>query len=347
MKKKTFILTIDYEVFLGNRSGDLQTTLIDPTYRLMKILDKNNSKMTVFWDVLHYYRISELSDKYPELINEKIMIENQIRDLVLAGHDIQLHLHPHWIDTVYQDGKWFPNYKRFSLHKLSTEKIGDDINTIYGCVNMMKNLMEDFIRPLDNDYCVTSFRAGGYLIEPFSLLKEVFLEFGIIFDSSTCPGAYSYKKEYGYDFRKYPKLLNYSFDETPKHIKTKGRFTEFPIYMIQLPFWFRLFKFIHRKFNISKTYSFTGTGVNFETTKPSKFKHIINQIFYNGRIQLSADGHDTYTFKYCITRSPQHAVMILHPKMLNDDSFQCIDKLMKNGTLEFITLHKIIDVIEV
>lgn len=345
MKKKTFILTIDYEVFLGTLSGDLRTTLIDPTYRLMKILGQNNSKMTVFWDIMHYYRISELSDKYPELINEKIMIENQIRDLVLAGHDIQLHLHPHWLDTVYQDGKWLPNYKRFSLHKLSQEKKNDDINTIYGCVSMMKKLMEDFIRRFDNDYCVNTFRAGGYLIEPFTVLKEVFLELGIFFDSSTCPGAYSYKKEYGYDFRNYPKLLTYSFDETPKHINNMGLFTEFPIYTIQLPIWFRLFKLILRKVNISKTFNFTGTGVSFETNKPNKFQNIINQVFHNGRIQLSADGHDTHTFKYCIIKSPKHAVMILHPKMLNDKSFQYIDKLIRKGTLDFITLRKIKDVI--
>ena len=338
MKQKTFILTIDYEVFLGNSSGDIQSTLIDPTYRLMKILKKNNSKMTVFWDVLHYYRICQLSSSHAELLNQKKLIENQIKELVMDGHDIQLHLHPHWLDSVYQDGNWVSDYKRFSLHKLSTVKIGDDINTIYGCVSQMKTLMEDFIRPLKSDYQVTTFRAGGYLIEPFSMLRDVFAELGITIDSSVCPGAFTSVKEYNYNFRHYPALMHYTFNETPGKIDKNGLFTEYPIYTINLPLWFRLSKLIQRKFGSNIKTKFSGNGVNFETVKSNRYQGLITQIFYKGRIQLTPDGLDAPTFEFCVKRSPENAVMILHPKMLKEEVFVVLDQYINSGKMKFICL---------
>lgn len=338
MKQKTFILTIDYEVFLGDSSGDLQSTLINPTYWLMKILKKNDSKMTVFWDVLHYYRICQLSSKHDELLIQKTLIENQIKDLVIDGHDIQLHLHPHWLDTNYDDGKWMPNYKRFSMHKLGNKKDKDDINTIYGCVYQMKNLMEDFIRPLKSYYHVTAFRAGGYLIEPFSALKEALKDFDIRIDSSVCPGSFSSVKDYSYDFRKYPKLLNYTFNKTPRKIDLNGLFIEYPIYTINLPLWFRFSKLIRRKFNNKNLTEFRGKGVNFETVKPNRYISLMTKVLFKGRIQLTPDGIDTQTFEFCIKKSPDNAVMILHPKMLGDEAFVIIDKYISSSKMKFISL---------
>ena len=127
---KTFLLTIDYEIFLGMKTGTVEKSMIESTYKLADILDLNNSKMTVFWDILHYYRLTELENEYPELKNDRKLIDEQISFLTSKSHDIQLHLHPHWLDAEYKDGKWKFRYERFNLHALSEENNPENIENL-------------------------------------------------------------------------------------------------------------------------------------------------------------------------------------------------------------------------
>ena len=138
---KEIVLTIDYELFLGKETGTVRECMIEPTKKLASILDKNESKMTIFWDILHYYRLLELEKIYSELSQDRLLIEEQILDLARRGHDIQLHLHPFWFDAKYENSKWNFNYTRFKLHSLSHENNPNDINTIIGCFSISKRLM--------------------------------------------------------------------------------------------------------------------------------------------------------------------------------------------------------------
>ena len=156
---KKIILTIDYELHLGDETGTVRECMIEPTKKLVSTIEKNGSRMTIFWDILHYYRLLELEKLFPELKQDKLLIEEQILDLAQRGHDVQLHLHPHWLDATYKNGKWNFTYGRFKLHNLSNENRNGDINTINGCISISKKLMEDLIRKVKPDYKVTSFRA--------------------------------------------------------------------------------------------------------------------------------------------------------------------------------------------
>ena len=49
IKKKT-ILTFDYELSLGNDSGTIEKCMIEPTYKILEILKRNNSKALFFID---------------------------------------------------------------------------------------------------------------------------------------------------------------------------------------------------------------------------------------------------------------------------------------------------------
>lgn len=93
------ILTADYELFFGTKTGSVQECMINPTNKLLDILDINNSKMTLFWDVLHYYKLEQYKEKYEHLKADSLLIENQIADIIKRGHDIQLHIHPHWLES--------------------------------------------------------------------------------------------------------------------------------------------------------------------------------------------------------------------------------------------------------
>ena len=334
---KRLILTIDYEVFLGSKTGDLQDVLIEPTYKLMKILKLNGSKMTVFWDVLHYYAICKWIQFYPYLSKEKELIEQQILDLVNEGHDVQMHIHPHWLDAKYVEGKWIFDYSHFSIHKLSSIDDKCDENTIIGCLSLAKNLMESVIRQTKPDYVVRAYRAGGYLIEPFSLLRDAFLKLEIGIDSSVCPDMSNECIPFPLDFRDYPSKVAYRFSNTPRFVDEMGPFVEYPITIFKLSPFFRVKRWIHSKLSKKSGAFLGGKGVVFPHNKLTTW-HKIRQIFGKTTVQLTTDGGDEYIYDYTISNAPDDSVMILHPKMQTDQAFSYLEQLLKDNYVLFTTI---------
>ena len=176
---KQIILSIDYELFLGKDTGSVKSCMIEPTEKLAKYLSVNRSKMTVFWDILHFYKLQELENKFPELKKDRIAIQNQIVSLAEQGHDIQLHLHPHWLDANFLDGKWEFTYERFKLHSLTDSNKTDDINSILGCITIAKNLMEKVGLPSSSSkytlvVAFTKYCCNGPLTLCFILKSGIF-----------------------------------------------------------------------------------------------------------------------------------------------------------------------------
>jgi len=247
---KKILLTIDYEVYLGSNTGTVRECMIEPTKRLMDILSQNQSKMTVFWDILHFYKLLELENEFSELKEDRIAIQNQIIDLVKQGHDIQLHIHSHWLDSTYEDNNWKFIYDKFKLHTLSNIKDSTDINTILGCVTISKNLIEKIVHQVDSSYKVSSFRAGGYLIQPFEDLKYAFLKNDIFIDSSVCPDMINRNNIFSFNFKNYPKNQIYNFERDLSIIDPKGNFTEIPITTYRIPLLMKIY------FTLMKRYKY-------------------------------------------------------------------------------------------
>lgn len=339
-KAKEIILTADYELFLGEESGSVSECMIEPTNKLLSILEKNNSKMTVFWDILHYYRLLELERNFSELKQDRILIEEQILDLASRGHDIQLHLHPHWLDAKYQNSKWTFKYDRFKLHKLSSENNHEDINTIIGCVTISKKLMEDLITKVKPDYRVTTFRAGGYLIEPFEEIKDALLNNVINVDSSVCPHFVNNHGIFSFDFRSYPSKSEYNFEFTPKNISNNGTFIEIPITTVKISVVLNIFFTLLRLIKYSHLESERkGSSVG-EYFKQDRiyFKKLFS--FTHPRInQLTTDNSFKERFSYKIKKVSEYSTMILHPKLLNSHSFKILDQYVSSNTTRFISIQ--------
>ncbi len=358
---KKLILTIDYELFLGEKTGTVRKCMIEPTEKLSLILEKNDSKMTVFWDVLHYYRLLELEKDYSVLMKRRILIEEQILDLVKRGHDIQLHLHPHWLDANYENSKWNFKYDRFKLHTLSNEKRKNDINTITGCIAITKKLIEDLIRKEMPNYKVTTFRAGGYLIEPFEILRDALVENGIKIDSSVCPDLFNDHGIFSFDFRNYPNELKYNFEYSLKNNLKTGGFTEIPITTLRVPTFYNIiFKFI-RKIKYSNlenerqgtgvgnirddtdetengTEENSGIGEYFKPLKINYFKRLLS-LRHPSIEQLTTDSNFKEKYSYLFRKAPQYATMILHPKLLNKHTLSVLDNYVSANKIRFISIQ--------
>ncbi len=343
---KKILLTIDYELHLGAKTGTVRDCMVEPTEKLTSILEKNDSKMTVFWDILHYYRLLEFENKYTELKQDRQLIEKQILDLAENGHDIQLHLHPHWLDAEYKDCQWSFKYNRFKLHNLLDENKPDDINTVMGCVSISKKIMENLIKKVDPDYKITTFRAGGYLLEPFAKIRDALLKNEITIDSSVCPGLYENNKISPFNFRFYPNKSIYNFDLTPKMVVDEGDFIEIPIATIKLSksktIYFKLLRLIKYP---SLEDERTGLGVSdFNATiQKTKIYNFISILFSQQFSQFTTDSNFHERFDYLYQKLPEYSTMILHPKLLNSHTLGILDEYLTKNKMQFITIREFLN----
>jgi hypothetical protein len=340
---KKFVLTVDYELFLGDVTGTVKECMIEPMSKIASILDKNGSKMTIFWDILHYYKLLELETSFPVLRERRIWIEEQLIDMVRRGHDIQLHLHPHWLDAQYQDNKWHFIYDRFKLHSLSLENDPENINTIIGCVTIAKKLMEATIRQTYPNYKVTTFRAGGYLAEPFSAIKDALSRNDIRIDSSVCPGMHNPHHISSFDYRNYPRSLVYNFKLTPKTISETGEFTEIPISTIPLPIVINIFFKVLRRIRypyLEKDRKGVGLADSYEDKTTSATMNLFHRLFTININQFTTDSNFKEKFNYLFKKAPSHSTMILHSKLLNNHTLKILDDYISENKFRFISIQE-------
>lgn len=315
--------------------------MVKPTYKLAEILDLNDSKMTVFWDILHYYRLIELQNDHQALKKDKQLIDEQISFLISKGHDIQLHLHPHWIDAEYEQGQWKFDYRRFSLHALSEEENSGKIDTISGCITITKQLMEKIIRSHAPGYSVKAFRAGGYLIEPFEKLKKSFEYNNIYVDSSVLPGMKNDNQVNGYDFGNYPEGEHYNFNNSPSKLSIGGKFIEIPVTTLSIPVYKNiLFALIRRLKYSDLEKSRVGTGSSESAYKGnSGFKNIFSILTKPKRTAFTTDGNFAERFNYMCRKVKNNSTMILHPKLLNQHTLSILREKLKNNDIKFISIN--------
>lgn len=229
MVAKHFI-TFDYEIFFGENSGSILDSLFTPTEIILNILESAKLKATFFIDVLHYYKIISFKGKYPALEVEARAFKRQIEQMVKLGHDIQLHIHPHWLDALYnpKTNRWEFSYEHYRLHDLTSHS--RDEYSMAKCFSLAKNILVDLVRELDSTYDCTCFRAGGYCILPFKDLRTIFEENGILVDSSILPKSkFAIGQGIEVDFVKTPQFTYWFFSDDPTISQREGKFLELPI----------------------------------------------------------------------------------------------------------------------
>ena len=233
--KKTILLTLDYELY-GNGSGDVFKHMIEPTNRILEIAQKYNLRLTFFFEIVEYWKLKKEWEKGNNMgytQNPVAAIENQLCISYKAGHDIQLHIHPQWVDAVYEDGKWNVNLNDWRLSCYN--RIGE-----YSLLNLFqkgKETIENLIKPIDPNYECIALRAGGYNIQPSYDIVKVMKKTGIYVDSSVYPGG----KETGilsdYDYSSIPFDIGYWFVSDELEKIGKSELVELPIVAFPMNRW--------------------------------------------------------------------------------------------------------------
>lgn len=301
---KKVLLSYDYELFFGERSGTVQNTLIEPTSIILNAMDAAGLKGTFFVDWLMLKYLALENDERAHQDYDRIV--NQLKDIVCRGHRIELHVHPHWVDARYNgDGTWnFEDFTHYSLQSFTEEEVtrmfvdGTD-------------LLTGIAREVDPDYKIVAFRAGGWAIQPFDKVKKGFLEAGIKVDSSVAYGVFAYNKYSFYDFRNAPKADLYRFDDDVCVPSKNGQFIEVPIASYHRAFINKIFDKPTNMFSDKLQFLADGTHYREEDARYVK-EHPLGEKTYLGMLGFRTNPINMIINLY---RQPRNLVCYIdHPK---------------------------------
>lgn len=318
---KTFF-TLDYELFMGEKTGTVDKCLITPMEKLLEVTCKYDIKMTIFVDAAYLLRMSQLLDAEPSLRSDYEKVVANIKALDSMGHDIELHFHPQWLFSDYKEGVWNLDMMHYKL---------SDVEDLEEKFNAAKKLLESIIKKE-----VVAFRAGGYSIQTcnyYCLFKNA----GISYDSSVlrkhkCKSEYQY-----YNYSNIPSKQIYRFGQDICKEDPNGPFCEFSITSVSFSIFFYCFYRIWLKISLRGDKKF-GDGSPIKVTK-SKLS-----IKLRKNVSASFDKFSAPLLPWVLLKSRKVDSLILigHPKNISLKSLQYLDRFLSSykGKLDFYTISE-------
>lgn len=322
MTKVKLFLTFDYELPLGGVAQSYKHSLFEPTNRLLDLAQELKVPLVFFADIICATRFKEWDKEgfYNPFVS-------QLHQALGSGHDVQLHLHPHWLLTKWENGSFLPSEK-FTLGSFVHEPYPFNIEGIID--NSCKELKLICREVLPNYNC-TAYRAGGYALQPHTeIILKTLKNNGILYDSSISRG-YFFKSDVSLvDYRKLPDKANWFLSETGDFSKeASDGILEIPIAskpknLFELP--------TRLKLHAYKSREVENRGRPIHSYKKIPLKDTMKQWFASR--MLTVDNH-TYSLSYLmdilnyhIKKHKNHETVLCsligHPKAMGDYALELL-----------------------
>jgi hypothetical protein len=324
------LLTFDYELFFGSNSGSVEKCLIQPTERLLQLCESYGVKMTFFLDAGYLKRLKEEQQNHESLRTDYEKVAAQIRKIVETGNEIGFHVHPHWERSFFSNGRWdIVTNGAYKLSDFSQDEINEILDVYYETIVELSGA-----KPI-------AFRAGGWCIQPFSLIADKLKSLGIRYDSSVMPGVSFHSNHYAFDFKNAPDKSMYAFEHDECKEEFQGFFTEVPISSQRYtPLFFWKLYVLGRLF--PSRHKMLGDG-NF-LAQPGRKKRSLTESTVN---HVSTDGYfaselESYHQKE-LKVGRDCSVVIGHPKSMTEFSFEKLEGFISKNRnkLRFITFSNV------
>lgn len=311
-------VTYDYELCFGGKTGTAEKCMLEPTYKLMHLARLHQAHFTFFVDVLYLMKLQEYAH-IKTLKNDYEAIKQQLEALVKQGHDVQLHLHTHWINAKYLDGEWQLDLPNYRIHKFTTDEIEKTVNSSV-----------KFLEAITGKK-VFAFRAGGWCLQPFDKLKEAFARNGVSLDSTVFHKGYNQTPTNLYDFRQAPDLDLWKFSDDPVKADANGFFTELPISSCQVSPLFYWKTVLFKKL-FPAQHASIGDGKFLRSNK----KQMLRLLTTASHAVASCDGYRSSllepVFKRFAETNKANFVVIGHPKLMSAYSYEKLESFIYKTT---------------
>jgi len=342
------LMTFDYELPLGGLDGSFSQTLFDPGSKLLALAQNMNVPLNFFADILCYQRFKELGRT-----DFTSPFEKQLQESFSSGHDVQLHLHPHWMETEIEGNKFYPS-GNYGLHCFANRKYPENIE---GIVEKGVEGLSGILQAVGQSYSCVAYRGGGYLLNPATAqILNALYKNGIRIDSSIGKGYFFKSDRSIVDYTNIPDkanwFLNMQGDLKKENIEKSGIF-EIPIAskpkdFFEMPTAFKLKKLAHRA-PINR-----GIMVH-QKPESMGLKEKIKSLLSHR--MLTFDNY-TYSLDYPIKilnhfvkryykSKPIYLCTVSHPKSMGEYSFKMMEHFVKEttalygGEVNFTTYSKV------
>src|SRR5690625_1174101 len=328
------ILTLDYELYFGKQTGSVKQSIVKATDKLLSVLDVYNIKAVFFVDIGFLKRLQEVKTGISQLEEDYTLLTNHLKRLSQDGHDLQLHIHPHWKNSTYQNGSWNIDTEKYRLGQWSEKEIHEIISSY-------KSLLSGFC----TQNHVFAYRAGGWCIQPFNKIKKALMDNEVWLDSTVYQGGFQNDDTHFFDFRNAPDLPKWRFEEDPLQVDESGYFMEIPIASFKVsPLFF--WKLAFTKLWKNQVHNTFGDGVPLPASK----KWVLNKMLFPSSTVISLDGYKASFLQKELEfhqkkGSTKELVIIGHPKALSEYSLDKLDEFISKNNKEhnFHTFSSLLD----
>lgn len=217
------IFTIDYEIH-GNGDGCPSKLMVEPTSRMLNIFEKYGAKLCIMADIAEILKFKEYKEKYGEDKYHYQAIIKQLKHAVTNGHDVQLHLHSGYFNSVFTKNRIQQNWDEYDLAK-------QPYKLIFERIKSCKTFLEQQLREVKPDYSCVAFRAANWSMTPTSNIYKALVDNQILYDTSVFKwGKRSGRVKFDYS-NAYSNIFPWEADDKDICIKKNGApLIEIPIY---------------------------------------------------------------------------------------------------------------------
>lgn len=329
MPTTSVMFSVDYELYFGISTGTVNRSMRTPTDALVEVLERHGARLSLFVDAGYLIRLRSASEHHPALVADYEAISSQLETLVRKGHDVQLHIHPHWEDCNFDGETWQLDISRYKLHDFLPEEQ-------VRIVRSYRGILEDICGTR-----VFAYRAGGWCIQPFSTIRDALRQNDIWLDSTLFADGRSENDEHGFCFAGMPTLPHWCFSEDPLVPDPDGFFVELPISAYPLPpsFYWEL---LLRKKLAGLDHDSFGDGY----VKSSNLKYYLTRLTRTVSSPVSLDGIKARVLSRAFSdhRSSGRGVFNVmgHPKSLTRYSLNCLDDFLgaHRDQMTFVTFQQ-------
>jgi hypothetical protein len=190
------IITCDYELPAEGR-GNVSREMTIPTSQLLEVCDLYSAKLTIFAELAELWAFEDVTNSGYAIhtgFEAGPAIREQLKEVVSRGHDVQLHLHPHWLGARWNSGKWDLRYEHYRLTSLPDDEM-------VSVLQRGKWDLESLLKPVRLDYACVGYRAGNWNTQPSKRYVPALLRAGLSSDSSVFKGGYASSCAADFDYR--------------------------------------------------------------------------------------------------------------------------------------------------
>jgi len=319
-------ISFDYELFFGKASGTAEKCILEPTAQLIHITSTHRVPFIFFVDAGYLLQLRK-NLHIPSCKKDYDDIAAQLKQLTGLGHEIALHIHPHWEDALYQNEQWLIDTSRYKLADFTENDVLRIVTEYHQAI------MEITGKPCK------SYRAGGWCIQPFEPIKKALEHNHIFVDSTVYYNGFHASEAHAYDFTKAKDLSEWKFDNDPCTEQVNGSFTEIPVTPDTIPPFFYWRLYLNMRSN-PLVYKPVGDG-SWLVDRKRIYKH-----FYTATSHFAcADGFFASRLKAILATAEKHKktrMMVLsHPKSMAPYSFKTLDAFITHALLKGHTFNTI------